>query len=256
MRIIALLSFYDENPAWLTRCVTSLTKIPVDEIVALDGPYQLYGGPPRSGRDQYDAIHHGPIPATVHHGGWEGNEIEKRNHLFTLAEETASPDDWYIVIDADEEVSDTRHNENLHQLLSETVFDVATVHLREPGHPQGTMIFPTFPMFFRAIPGLRCITNHYTYQTPDGRKLWGNAKTDRLEPRQATQVAVNHYSQLRHPDRRQAALTYYRTRDEQGIEDIPEDRTRLAVPEVLQNATYSQALTIHRQIEADMGIAP
>ena len=63
----------------------------------------------------------------------------------------------------------------------------------------------------------------------DGRKLWGNAKTDRLEPRaDLTSVTVEHHNQLRHPDRRGAALEYYRTRDRHGIEELPADRSILA----------------------------
>ena len=108
------------------------------------------------------------------------------------------------------------------------MFDVAATTLIEPGHPQGTMVFPTHPKFFRAIPGLRAVTNHFTYSTPDGRKLWGDAKKDRLEPRlDLTAVKVEHRSKLRHTDRRRAAERYYRLRDDLGLEELPEDRTIL-----------------------------
>lgn len=228
-RIVALLSWYDEHPDDLTRCTHSLTQIPVDHLIALDGPYQLYGGPPRSHPDQWQTIRDAAtFPTDIHTGGWQGNEIEKRNHLFHLAEQATTLTDWYMVIDADEHV--TNAPTDLHGQLASTPFDVATVTLIEPGHPMGTYAYQTFPMFFRAIRGLRCVTNHYTYQTPDGRKLWGNAKTDRLEPRHITTTTVEHRSHLRHPDRRQAALDYYRTRDEAGIEDIPTNRSLLAQP--------------------------
>lgn len=230
--IAALLSWYDEPPAALEAMIASLTLIPVDRLIAVDGAYALYpDGRRRSSSEEYRAIihgcrHHGidltlHTPATV----WAGNETEKRDRLFELAEQVTSPDDWLMVIDADEEVLEAP---DVPARLAASPFDVAGVTLREPGHPLGTVVFDTFPMFFRAIRGIRCHQDHFTYQTPDGRNLWGDAKRARLEPRlDLAGVVVEHRKQLRHPDRREAALTYYRTRDEQGVEDLPADRSLL-----------------------------
>lgn len=228
--IVGLLSFYDEHPDWLTRCIHSL---PVDHLIAIDGAYRLYpdgkaSSPPRQHEAIRDAAAAAGIPLTLHipNTVWPG-EVEKRNHLFEIAETMTGPADWYFVIDADEHVTATPPD--LKARLAGTVFDVGAIHLTEPGHPRGTMVFPTHPKFFRAIHGLRAIGNHYTYTTPDGRKLWGNAKTDRLEPRaDLTDLQVMHSKNLRHPDRYENARTYYLTRDEHGIEDMPADRSVLA----------------------------
>jgi hypothetical protein len=234
--IAALLSWYDEPPEALRDLIGSLTKIPVTRLVALDGAYALYpDGQNRSNSLQHAAIihacqHHGiqltiETPATV----WAGNEVEKRNRLFELAETVTTPDDWYMVVDADELV--LKAPGDIPERLNGTPFDVAGITLHEPGHPLGPIRFDTFPMFFRAIRGLRCHQDHFTYRTPDGRLLWGNAKTARLEPRaDLTDILVEHRNQLRHYDRRKAALDYYRTRDEAGVEELPAVRSLLKDP--------------------------
>lgn len=223
--IIALLSWYDEDPRWLKRCVDSLAQIPVDRLVALDGPYELYGGRPKSRQDEYEAIEQAPFPTHVYTGGYEGNEVEKRNRLWELAERHSEPNDWYMVIDADEYV--TQAPEGLAHSLDTSFFDVGAVDLQEPGHPLGTIHFPTFPMFFRAIRGLHCDRDHFTYRAPDGRTLWGNAKTERLEARHMTGATVMHESQLRHPERRAKAMAYYKSRDMLRIENLPPAGSKL-----------------------------
>jgi hypothetical protein len=232
-RIIALLSFYDEDPDWLERCILSLELLQCDRLIALHGAYSLYpGASPKCSPDELRAVAVAAnvagvkctsiLPAKV----WD-SEIEKRNFLFELAEQEARPQDWYFVVDADEFV--THAPRDLRERLNATPFDVAAVELKEPGHPLGTMVYPTHPKFFRAIPGLRAVKDHFTYTTPDGRKLWGNAKTQHLEPRaDLSTVKVEHHNQLRHPDRRRAAMQYYETRDRLGVEELPENRSILA----------------------------
>lgn len=230
VRIIALLSFYDETAEWLTRCIASLTHLPVDGLVALDGAYELYpDAQPSSPPEQRAAIrraaraHSIPLLLETPEQPWPG-EVEKRNHLFTIAETTAA--DWYFVIDADEYI--TSAPADVPGRLAASPFDVAAVELKEPGHPLGTIVYPTHPKFFRAISGLRAVQDHFTYTTPDGRRLWGDQKKHRLEARHdLTDVKVTHENQLRHPDRRENALTYYRTRDTLGVEELPDRRSLL-----------------------------
>lgn len=230
-RIVALLSFYDETPEWLTRCIHSLTLLPVHGLVALDGAYELYpdaqaASPP----EQRDAIRHAarrsdiPLLLETPERPWPG-EVEKRNHLFTIAETTNA--DWYFVIDADEYV--THAPAGIPQRLAGSPFDVGAITLREPGHPLGTVVYPTHPKFFRAVPGLRAVQDHFTYTTPDGRRFWGDQTKHHLEARHdLTDIQVEHHNQLRHTDRRQAALAYYHARDQLGIEDLPAERSLIA----------------------------
>jgi hypothetical protein len=229
-QIVVLLSWYDEDPAWLRRAILSLGQIPVDHVIALDGPYELYqelhNGPDKSSDEEYEAIRKACIEIGVsfeiHHGGWEGNEVEKRNHLFELGEQAAGAGDWYMVFDGDEFVTDVPSDP--HTLLEQTPFHVGAITLIEPGHPHGTIFYETFPMFFRAIRGLRAIKEHFGYTTPDGKKLWGDAFNERLEPRVTTNIRVEHHSQLRDRHRRNEAVRYYKVRDDREIEGLPKHR--------------------------------
>lgn len=234
MKVCALLSWYDEDPRWLDRCVRSLAWLPVDRVVAVDGAYALYpGGKAASPPDQPEAIRRACLgigaQCTLHLPDevWAGNEVEKRNRLFELGERFTSEGDWWFVVDADEHV--LYAPADLRDRLQRAPFDVGAVELVEPGGPTGTITFPTHPKFFRAIRGLRCHQDHFTYRTPDGRNLWGDAKRTRLEPRaDLSGVRVEHRKEFRHPDRRAAANGYYRARDAAGVEELPVDRSVLA----------------------------
>jgi hypothetical protein len=232
MRIVALLSWYDEDPAWLKRCVESLAKVGVSDLFAADGAYELYPeAKERSSDEQVIAI----AQAAKHTGieihdaypvePWR-TEIAKRNFLFAWGEDFTDEQDWYMVIDADEYVLEAPTD--LADQLAATSFDVGAVELIEPGHALGTMHFPTFPMFFRAIRGLRCVGEHFNYRTPDGRNLWGDAKRQQLEPRHMTGVKVMHESELRSTERRKKAQAYYRARDAAGIENLDRERFKVA----------------------------
>lgn len=195
-RIIALLSFYDENPAWLERCILSLEHINCDRLVAVHGAYRHYPDAQAAcDTGELRAISTAATVAGVHCTTiapakvWD-TEIQKRNFMFEVAEQQARPQDWYFVIDADEFI--TSAPTNVKPRLAATPFDVAAVELKEPGHPLGTMMFPTHPKFFRAIPGLRAVNDHFTYTLPDGRKLWGDAKRCHLEPRADLTLSLIH----------------------------------------------------------------
>ena len=224
MNVIALMSWYREDPAWLYRAVTSLKHIPdIRHLVALDGAYALFpDAEPRSTLDEVEAIHQATrslgIGLTLHQPAqpWAGQECEKRTSLFRYGDQVARPGDWFLILDADEEI--TRVPDDFtSRLTALSTLDVAEVTFEEPG-PFGAKRYP-IPILFRAIPGITVQGNHYTYVTPDGRKLWGNAVSDRLEPRvDLTSLIVRHYAGMRGQQRRDQAKTYYSLRDEQGIE--------------------------------------
>src|SRR6266498_1360247 len=57
LKIIAILSWFDESPSWLSACVASLARAGCSHLVAVDGAYRLYpDGRPHSGIAQQDAI--------------------------------------------------------------------------------------------------------------------------------------------------------------------------------------------------------
>jgi hypothetical protein len=222
MKLIGLLSWYDEPATWLAAAIASHHKLSLDHLIAVDGAYALFpNGTPRSPGDQHVAIHatceHHGIGLTIHTptATWQGNEVEKRTHMFRLADTVSrASQDWYVVIDADHVLTD--HPADLRDQLASTRRDVAQTTLYTG--PEETVV----RNIFRAIPGLRCKTNHYTYVTPSGRKLWGNESDGtRLEPALELDVRIEHRTDDRHPDRKHAKTSYYEARDTQLIERGP-----------------------------------
>lgn len=224
MRIHALLSWYREDPAWLDRAIRALSRVGADHVIAVDGAYALFPrGRNRSGIAEHEAITraayaiHAGLTIHVPTTTWAGNEIEKRTFMFQLADHLADPGDWLLVLDADEII--THAPSDLRARLQTSVFDVAQVTFSEANHTGRRREYP-IPILFRAGLGIRCETNHYTYVTSDGRKLWGNGTTDRLEPRLdlADTFKLDHLTEYRHQDRRDDAKRYYNDRDQAGIE--------------------------------------
>jgi hypothetical protein len=240
LRLFALISWFDETPKFLSACVSSLALAGVDHVIAVDGAYFLLeDAKPRSGREQWDALHytadalgmgitiHGPTRA------WSGNEVEKRAFMFGLAESVSElHQDWWFVMDADQVVSDVPND--LHERLAQTDHDVGETMFWERMDPHETeakaeqarvLDWPhstQYPIrnFFRALPGLSITHNHFTYTLPDGRRLWGNATAgDTLEPAvDLTDLRIEHRTQFRDLARRQQQQAYYDLRQSLGVE--------------------------------------
>jgi hypothetical protein len=215
--ICGLMSWFDEDPAWIYNAVRSLTKAGVTALVAIDGRYGLYD----SDHDTSPAANHEAVVRACRDSNirllldtptepWN-TEVDKRSRLFALGD-TLAPD-WFLVMDADQ-IIDTVPTD-LHARLGHTDLDVAEVTFHEP-HPDGTTSRFPIPILFRATPGIRVRRNHYTYLAADGTVLWGrNAKAHRLDTRDLT---VQHLTHFRQQHRRDNARSYYRTRDRLGIE--------------------------------------
>jgi hypothetical protein len=227
-RIVALLSFYDEATEFLHDAIASLNGV-ADTLVALDGAYALYpNAQPSSGARAHKTIRRAARDAGINLDliiptkPWADNEVEKRTALFRHGERHAHPfTDWYLILDSDDMISATPTD--LHACLADTTMDVGEVIVVESNpHPiDGKPPIAKFemPRLFRAIPGIAVVHNHFTYRTPDGRNLWGNARTQRLEPRiPIHELVLEHRTHYRSARRRQAAVDYYRTRDKARVE--------------------------------------
>jgi hypothetical protein len=217
MRIIGLLSWYEEPASWLAECVASAARL-CDHLIAVDGPYAQFPGAlrkPASGSEQAEVIGHAAagagIGVTIHtpRSPWWGNEVAKRDFMFRLASTIAEPGDWLLRIDADEVFSqvpsDTR------TLLAATSLDVAEVMMWERGEEDGA--YP-LRVLFRALPGIGVQQAHYvvTAPTSDGgtRVLCGNETKHRPEPAEALwDVRLEHRTRLRSAERRALKDGYY-----------------------------------------------
>lgn len=216
MKVIGLLSWYEEDPEWLVECVASAARL-CDHLIAVDGPYAEFPGAlrrPASSTEQSRAILSAAagagIGCTVHASrqAWWGNEIEKRDFMFRLGATFATPHtDWFLRIDADEILShvppDTR------ELLRQSPNDVAEVTIWERDGAQSP-----FRCLFRALPGIGIQQAHYvvTAPTEDGRTrvLCGNASVHQVEAAEPLwDVRLEHRTQSRDKARKQAKRDYY-----------------------------------------------
>lgn len=229
MRIVGLLSWYDENPEWLrAACLSALTLC--DEVIALDGAYEGFGdGHPVSPPAQYAAIEDVCGKGTalgLRSRPWR-NQMSKRSALFEIASLVTTEDDWYFVFDADDRVAlipaDTR------QQLEQTSCDVAVYHLVGGDRYHRGL--------FRALRGLHVEDAHYHYvATKNGHKvhLRGNEQAHQLEPFLTTHMKVQHLKQARSDARKAASDEYRRFVAEHGIEKTtPEE---WSVPDLLPAA--------------------
>lgn len=218
MRLIACLSWYDEDPGMLSELVASMARAGISHVVAVDGAYALYpqakGGSPS---EQAAAVLHtargGGMGVTIHtpQHQWIGNECQKRTFLFDTAHLIAEPGtDWLWVLDADEVIDESG---DLHADLDATEADVAEVLLVEDGAAS------PMRMLFRAQEGgIRVLGSHSTYLDPVGRRLW--APLGDLQPaEQLFDVRVRHRPTARRVAREAAQERYYALRDRVGAED-------------------------------------
>lgn len=237
MKVIGLLCFYDETSAMLAANVTALAKV-CDHLVASDGGYFLFpGARPHSGIEQHDVItqaaYAAGIGVTIHAPDtvWMGNEVEKRNHLVQLGMTIATPDDWFLRIDADEVV--TNVPEDFRARLEQTKEDVAGVTLWWRSHLQGTgaplaaiLEFDSegsqsdMRFLIRAVPGLRVEGAHNFYVT-DTQILYGRKDMHQeAEMADFNDLRIEHRHNHRIRTRNERAEEFNQRRDQLGIERV------------------------------------
>lgn len=242
MKIVGLLSWYDEAPSWLAAAVSSFAPL-LDHLVAIDGAYGSFpGGRARSDLGQAetiartaDAVGLG-LTLVEPRDVFYGNEVEKRSLLFRYGLVEATPfEDWFLVFDGDEVL--TKYPADLRARLSYVERDAAEVALvsREnwsEAAPDAARSLPLPPesrsslrMFFRALPNLRVHGRHDVYVGDDENGnptvLWGPEILDPVPVMNLNNVVeVEHRSTKRDQARRTAAFEYYRVRDSLGLESI------------------------------------
>jgi hypothetical protein len=228
MRLLGLLSFYDERPEDLVLYVASLTKAGVDHLVAVDGAYALYpDGKGSSEPNQRAALvmacDQAGIGLTLHTptGAWAGNEAEKRGTLFALAWAAAEDGDWFFVLDTDELVRDVPADLKArlagaeHDAAEVTVCDTVAMEANKPNWPTHFRQ----RRLFRAQP-IHLKTSHAGYFRADGSWL-GLDPLDEPCLKLGADLTVWHVPQRRRADRQKAKAAYYGRRDRDGMECGP-----------------------------------
>lgn len=248
MKIVGVLSWYDESAAWLAAAVAGFSRV-CDAIVAVDGAYGLYpGARPRSLPEQVEAVR-----ATCETLDKEcviyqprepfwGNEVEKRNLTFRLA--GALNPDWLMVFDADYHVCRCEPErvrwelENTDKLVaSYTLLDGIDVLADEFRADLATKIDLSTDWtcrtrdIYRWTPDLRYGPAHFTIRgTYDGVERWlrgpelvqSGCPVVPCHDLNEALVAV-HRTAHRAKVRRDASSEYYQRRDLAGIEALDDD---------------------------------
>ena len=207
-RIVACLSWHAEQPAHLTRAITSLHGI-ADTVVALSGRWD--GFPPIDTTwtvaDELTAIRQTCEATSLRLHLCAGlewrSQVDKRDQLMRCASELG---DWLLVIDADEwlEPADGE-GDLLRDLLGNiTLRDVATVMCTHHGDGQPTSA--PIRRIYRAP--VTVAKAHNGYLTPDGRWLHGAPHAVQLEPTITTPLQLHHHPRNRGDERNRAAASY------------------------------------------------
>jgi hypothetical protein len=218
MRLISLLSWFDEDVAWLAELVASMARAGVEHVVAVDGAYVLFpqarGHSPSEQAQTVLATAAGAgIGVTVHSPAapWAGNEVQKRSWLFAAAHLVAEPGrDWLWVCDADEVIT---AGPNPGELDASPAGAAEVLLVSDDGaHPVRRL--------FRAHPrGISVQGRHGRYVNGDGGVLWDSCDAPaEVEAANAWSARMRHRSSPRAAARSSARRAYYRRRDAQQLE--------------------------------------
>jgi hypothetical protein len=218
MRLIALLSWYQEDVAWLAELVASMARAGVEHVVAVDGAYALFpqarGQSPSEQAQTVLATAAGAgIGVTVHSPAlpWPGNEVQKRSWLFAAAHLVAEHGrDWLWVCDADEVIETAPDREAL-GASSSVVAEVLLV--------QDDGAHPVRRLFRAHSRGITVNGRHGRYVDGAGRVLWDSCDpASQVEAVSAWGVRMRHRSSQRAAARTSARLAYYQRRDTRHLE--------------------------------------
>ena len=225
MKVIGLLSWYSEKPSWLANCVASMGRL-CDHVVAFDGAYARFPTDvPRSRPDEAETIMRTAdglgMGWTIYtpREKWWGGEVEKRAAMFRAGMVVAEPDDWFLVLDADEVLADAWGGTR--SVLADAVEDVAEIMITDEHQGRAPI-----RRLFRALPEITVEQAHYVVTArKDGEKvvLVGDRKFHLEEPALGLHdVLIRHRASERDPVRKQQKQLYY----SQGI---PAEQEALAV---------------------------
>ncbi len=242
MKIVALLSWYDESPSWLSTCVTGIGRF-ADYLIAVDGAYMLFpSARPRSHPQQAEAIVHTAEAAglglLLHQPKepWRGNEVAKRNHCLTLASTVCEEGDWVTVVDADYHLLKC-NPDMIRKELEETDAEVASYTILDGKDFMSDAKLAAYANhndidtewtirtrdLYRWNPTLRVGPAHWCYsaEIEGGRRWLRGPYTSVIDCWDLNSSLVfYHRTQDRAKKRQQDAGAYYTRRAAAGIEDI------------------------------------
>jgi len=229
MRLIAMLSFFDEEPELLHECISRLKKIGVDLLVAVDGPYDLL--PVDFQCSSFETINTiiGEAGADLdlilrNKASWSGNEVEKRNYMLSVALEAAQEGDWLLVVDSDHMWEQIDPNDDLHGILAGYGYDACSVAIADCALDDPSPSWYEARMLLRSVPGMHYEGSHWRVRFPDGRGVSTLKAGDDLVGEMGEISDMTSLFRVRHvvyeqpPERRKRQTIYYEERDRDGVE--------------------------------------
>lgn len=208
MKIVNLLSWYDEDPDLLMQAVLSLARVGVTHLVASDGPYADFPHKTAlSAPQQHDAILAACRAADIEmrilkRGVWK-TEMAKRTDLWRAADELEP--DWVVSSDADMVWRPTVWLPAA--LGAARAYDVKLVENHEATDVR---------CVYRWEPGVTVQGAHHCYLSTRGEYLWGPRKL--RVPGGRLPAVVDHLRP--NLERRMRQHEYYLARDELGTEQL------------------------------------
>lgn len=220
MRLIALLSFFNEDEDYIEGDLRDLHALGISEVVAVDGSYARYGGLARSPisliEKMYFITKQLDMGLLLYQptGPWPGDEVEKRQIMIDLAWSIAEEGDWFVVWDCDYKLIDPHpHTDNaLRFCLRMASEDFATVSFTESSNDDG---WHPMQMFIRAQK-IKMDGNHHTYLLADGRQgqVLRRPVPNMADALDLSEIKVRHRVHERDPERRRKQTAYYEQRVE------------------------------------------
>jgi hypothetical protein len=242
VKLIGVLSFYNESPSWLSACIASMAGV-CDHVVAVDGRYGRFPddaavSPPEQAEAIVETAVGARLPLTLHRPTepFYGNEVEKRNLTIKLAAAIGEEmRDWLFICDADCYVVES--SEFLKHDLERTEHHCASVLVEEhmDSASEGFNVdiakqvsLPSnwrspVTLLYRLLPKMAYQGTHYSLGGEvDGKHVWLWGHDHAETPADLRQGIVVKHRNVERPKRRQEqAAAYYAARDRLKLEQRP-----------------------------------
>jgi hypothetical protein len=219
MRIVAMISHYEENIVRLVDCISYVADLGATHVVMADGAYALFpDGRPSSVTDIYAlqmAAYERGLGSIFYEPRevFAGNEVQKRQEMLDLALAITDDDDWVMPWDADFALY---KSQDIAPFLRGYPGRWADVALTDSPKDAG---WYWVRLLLRAVRGMHFTTNHYTYHYPDGDHTVVGPRGADLARGLKLPVWVRHSPERPdQPGRRDQQKLYYKSRDSLGVE--------------------------------------